>query len=113
MPAWSSLVITSWTRFRVGCGLQERIGEVRLERLPDEVRLVDEVHDLGGVLVLAHTGGGDVGAVEPGQGLHRGDPGEQAVDVHRAQQRLVEAGLELVGTIMTLNSSPLKALRRS
>ena len=38
-----------------------------------------------------------VGAVEPRQRLHRGHAGEPLVHVHRAEQRLVEAGLELVG----------------
>jgi hypothetical protein len=38
-----------------------------------------------------------VRAVEPRQGLHRFDAGERLVHVHRVQQRLVVAGLELVG----------------
>ena len=36
-------------------------------------------------------------AVQAGEGLDRVDPAELLVDVHRVQQRLVEAGLELVG----------------
>ena len=36
-------------------------------------------------------------AVQPGQRLHGIQPGEDLVHVHRVQQRLVEAGLELLG----------------
>ena len=38
-----------------------------------------------------------MGAVQPRQGLHGLNAGEPLVDVHAAQQRLIEAGLELVG----------------
>ena len=38
-----------------------------------------------------------VRAVEPREGLDGLDAGERLVDVHRVQQRLVVAGLELVG----------------
>ena len=38
-----------------------------------------------------------VRAVQPRQRLHRLDAGERLVHVHRVQQRLVVAGLELVG----------------
>ena len=36
-------------------------------------------------------------AVQPRQRLHGLDAGQPLVDVHAAQQRLIEAGLELVG----------------
>ena len=38
-----------------------------------------------------------VDAVEPGEGLHGVEAGQHLVHVHRVQQRLVEAGLELLG----------------
>ena len=38
-----------------------------------------------------------MGAVEPGERLHRLDAGERLVHIHGVQQRLVVAGLELVG----------------
>ena len=38
-----------------------------------------------------------VRAVQPRERLHRLDAGERLVHVHRVQQRLVVAGLELVG----------------
>ena len=40
-----------------------------------------------------------MGPVEPGERLHRLDARERLVHVHRVQQRLVVAGLELVGQI--------------
>lgn len=66
-----------------------RIGVVELEVLLDVLRGVHEVDD--------HWRGlAGVDAVQPGQGLHRGDPGEDLVDVHRHEPRLVEARLELI-----------------
>ena len=50
--------------------------------------MVDEVQHVGG---LAR-----VGAVEPGEGLDALHTVEPLVDIHRAQKRLVEAGLVLV-----------------
>ena len=38
-----------------------------------------------------------VDAVEPRERLHGREPDERLVHVHRVQQRLVEAGLELLG----------------
>ncbi len=38
-----------------------------------------------------------MGTVEPGEGLHGLDAGELLVHVHGVEQRLVVAGLELVG----------------
>ncbi len=52
-------------------------------------RLVHEVDDIGRLLAR-------VGTVQPGQGLHGLDATQLAIDVHRAQQRLVEARLKLV-----------------
>ena len=67
-----------------------RLLVVGLERLQDLLRLVDEVEDEG--VLLAR-----VGAVEPREGLHGLDAREPLVHVHRVQQRLVEAGLVLLG----------------
>jgi hypothetical protein len=61
-----------------------------LERRRDILRLVLEVEHEGVVLAGA-------GAVEARQGLHRLDAREPLVDVHGVQERLVEAGLVLVG----------------
>jgi hypothetical protein len=54
------------------------------------VGVVDEIHHVGGVLAR-------VAMVQASQGLHRLDAIEAAVHIHAAEQRLVEAGLELVG----------------
>ncbi len=62
---------------------------VRLEGRRDLVSVVDEVKDERPVLVR-------VGAVEAGQRLHCGQPGECLVDVHGVQLGLVEPGLELL-----------------
>ena len=53
------------------------------------LRLVYKVDHVGGVLA-------GIRAVEPGQRLYGVDAAELLVHVHRVQQRLVEAGLELV-----------------
>ena len=63
---------------------------VGLERRQHLVGVVHEVQHVGRVLA-------GMGAVEPRQRLHGLDAGQPLVDVHAAQQRLVEAGLELVG----------------
>jgi hypothetical protein len=63
---------------------------VVLEAREDGLAVVDEVEHEG--LFLA-----GVGTVQSGQGLHRLDAGEALVHVHGAEQRLVEAGLVLVG----------------
>jgi hypothetical protein len=63
---------------------------VRLERLLDLLGVVDEVEDEG--VFLAGSG-----AVETRERLHRLDTRQALVDVHRVQQRLIEAGLVLVG----------------
>jgi hypothetical protein len=51
---------------------------------------VHEVEDVGGVLTR-------VGAVQARERLHRLDAGEAPIDIHAAEKRLIEAGLELVG----------------
>ena len=56
----------------------------------DLLGLVDEVDDEGRVLAARD-------AVQPREGLHRLDARDALVEVHRAELRLVEAGLELVG----------------
>ena len=56
------------------------------EGVADVVAVVAEVEHERAILAV-------VDAVEPGQGLHGGEPAERLVDVHRVQQRLVEAGL--------------------
>ncbi len=43
-------------------------------------------------------------AVQAGQRLHRLDAGQHLVDVHGVQQRLVVAGLELIGA----NQKPIR-----
>ena len=51
-----------------------------------------------------------VRAVEPRERLHRVDAAELLVHVHRVQQRLVEAGLELVGDDQEAVLRPLERL---
>ena len=63
---------------------------VDLERREHVSRVVHEVEDVAGVLA-------GIGAVQPGQRLHGLNAREPLVDVHAAEHRLVEAGLELVG----------------
>ena len=63
---------------------------VGLERVSNGVPVVDEVEDEGLFLL-------PVLAIEPGQGLHRVDPLESLVHVHRVKQGLIEAGLVLLG----------------
>ena len=53
-----------------------------------------------------------VDAVEPGQGLHGVEAREDLVDVHGVQERLVEAGLELLGHDEHLVVVPGEALGR-
>jgi hypothetical protein len=75
----------------VGVGLlaEHRRSVVGRERRDDRVRVVGEVEHEGVVL-------GRVSAIEARERLHRLDARERLVDVHRVQQRLVVAGLELV-----------------
>ena len=75
---------------RVGLLAQDRRPVVVGERLLDRVRVVHEVEHEDVVLLR-------VRAVQPRQRLHRLDAREHLVHVHRVQQRLVVAGLELVG----------------
>ena len=56
----------------------------------DAVRVIHEVEDKHVVLL-------GMSAVEPGKRLHRLDAGQPLIDVHRVHQRLVVAGLKLVG----------------
>jgi len=58
--------------------------------IPTPVRGVAEVEDECVGLV-------GVDPVEPRQGLDRGQPDEDLVDEHRVEERLVIAGLELLG----------------
>ncbi|SKY45504.1 Uncharacterised protein [Mycobacteroides abscessus subsp. abscessus] len=81
----------------IGLGFEVGVGVVRLECFSDGRGFVDEIHHLGHRCGLRRSRRCAVGAVEPREGLHRSDSGELAVHVHRAQQRLVEAGLEFVG----------------
>ena len=76
----------------VGIGLlrQDRGAVVVGEGGLDCVDVVGEIEHEGIVLVLVRP-------VETGERLHRLDAGERLVNVHRVQQRLVVAGLKLVG----------------
>jgi hypothetical protein len=61
-----------------------------VEGLDDVLRLVAEVEDEGALLQR-------VDAVQAGERLHRRQPDQRFVHVHRVEQRLVEAGLEFLG----------------
>ena len=74
----------------IDLGAQLRAFIVGGEGGADLVAVIDEVEDEGVFLER-------VGAVEPRQRLHRLDAGEPLVDVHRMEQRLIEAGLILLG----------------
>ena len=76
----------------VGVGLvgEDRGLVVIGERLPDRVGVVVKVED-------EHVPLARMRPVEPRQGLDRPDAGERLVHVHRVEERLVVAGLELVG----------------
>ena len=74
---------------RVG-GRRDRAAVELLERLDDVLGVVAEVEHERALLQR-------VDAVEARERLHRGQPDQRLVDVHRVQQRLVEAGLELLG----------------
>jgi hypothetical protein len=73
----------------VGLGLDVCCLEVLPERRQDFLGAVHEVEDVGRVLAGVRT-------VEARQRLHGLDAGEPAIDIHAAQQRLIEPGLELV-----------------
>ena len=75
---------------RVGGGREFGRGVVGLEGGEDFLGVVHEIQHVGRVLA-------GVGAVQAGEGLHGLDAGQPLVHVHAAEQRLVEAGLELVG----------------
>ncbi len=75
---------------RVGRGREFGRGVVGLEGGQDFLGVVHEVQHVGRVLA-------GVGAVEAGEGLHGLDARQPLIHVHAAEQRLVEAGLELVG----------------
>ena len=78
-------------------------GVVGLEGGEDGVGFVDEIHHIGGVLTR-------IAAVEAGEGLHRLDAIEAAIHIHAAEQRLVKAGLELVGHQQDLVAAALERL---
>ena len=90
---------------RVGRLGEQRRLVVRLEGGLDRVRLVGEVEHHGALLL------GRQRAVEPRERLHRVHAAELLVHVHRVQQRLVEAGLELVGDDQEAILRPLEGLR--
>ena len=69
-------------------------------------------HLFGVVNKIEHVSGvfPGVGAVQAAQRLHRLDAGQALVHIHAAQQRLVKAGLELVGHRQDLILLALKGL---
>ena len=75
---------------RVGLLAQDRGAVVVCERRLDRLGVVHEVEHEDVVLLRMR-------AVQPRERLHRLDAREHLVHVHRVQQRLVVAGLELVG----------------
>ena len=75
---------------RVGLLGEDRRAVVVGEGLLDRLGVVHEVEHEDVVLLR-------VRAVQARERLHRLDAGEHLVHVHRVQQRLVVAGLELVG----------------
>lgn len=99
MPAESSLAQVV-DEVRVGGARQRSLFVVRLEGRDDLVGLVDEIEDEGGVLARR-------GPVEPGQSLYGGDSRQPLVDIHRDEQRLVEATdiLEFLGIRVTSAAS--------
>ena len=62
---------------------------VRLERIQNGRRLINEVDDHRLRLIREHS-------VQPRQCLHRLDTREFAINIHRTQTRLVETGLEFI-----------------
>ena len=74
----------------VGLAAEDRRAVVVREREFDAVAVVQEVEDERIVLL-------GVRAIEARERLHGLDAGQRLVDVHGVQQRLVVAGLELVG----------------
>ena len=85
-----SLVWRSYSRFGIGAFTQQRAVIVRCECLLKFVGIVGEVEDHRFFFVRA-------GAVQPRQSLYCIHPAKLLVHVHRVQERLIEAGLELVG----------------
>ncbi|MEM1332463.1 MAG: hypothetical protein AAGG08_03305 [Actinomycetota bacterium] len=86
-------------RAELGVRVVEQVGVSRwgvgahvpgFERLLDLLVGVAEVED-------ERAGLGRVGPVQPGEGLHGGEPGEGLVDVHGVEPRLIESGLVLLG----------------
>ena len=75
---------------RVGFLAEDRRAVVVGERLLDRLGVVHEIEDEHVVLLRMRP-------VQPRERLHRLDAGQRLVHVHRVQQRLVVAGLELVG----------------
>ena len=75
---------------RVGLFGEQRRAVVVLEGEGDRLAVVLEVEHEAVMLLR-------VRAVEARQGLHGLDARERLVHIHRVQQRLVVAGLELVG----------------
>ena len=90
---------------RIDFGAHLRAFVVGCERRAYLAAVVDEVEDEGVLLA-------GVGAVEPGQRLHRLDAGQPLVDVHGVQQRLIEAGLVLLGDQQHLIIGGGKAFRQ-
>ena len=86
---------------------RSRTPVVRLERADDLVGVVTEVEDERVALQLVDT-------VESRQRLDGGEPAEDLVHVHGVQQRLVEAGLELLSDdqdLVVVAPEPLRGLR--
>ena len=75
---------------RVGLLAEDGGAVVVLERVLNRVHVILEVEHERIVLL-------GMGSVQPGEGLYGLDSRERLVHVHRVQQRLVVAGLELVG----------------
>ena len=90
---------------RVGALREQRRLVIRLERRLDRFRLVGEVEH-------HRLGLGRMSSIEPREGLHRVHPAELLVDVHRVQERLIKAGLELVGDDQESVFRPLEGLGR-
>ena len=90
MPGGVELGAQVEDEVRVGRRREFRRRVVGLERRQHFLGVVHEIEHVGRVLA-------GMRAVQAGERLHGLDAGEPLVDVHAAQQRLIEAGLELVG----------------